>query len=484
MSVKILAKILIFISVFIGIIFIQPSLGQSPSVGQMVMELNSTPKTNHHPGTDVYVTKSMSTKGSGMVFEYDIKTPPVNNFDFVLALDSSGSLGASNLAEQLEAVNIAIPGFINQTLVKYRNLKNFNLSIVSWNDKVDFAYTRSDLAPPEVSGFNNTDPSRAIPGPIEMVFRDMNKGNLVVFHWPKVDNSIFKSLPTAHTDLSVALKASMDILNNSARYDTIYRRPVKFIILVTGESEYSLCDPSLISAAKSRGYSIYAIEMNPQPKSLETPDSMFNHLTNITMDINKVIPTPPVLGAISPSADLPSQLENALSQALQLAITEPVATNVVIRDSFYDYIVPTDDASIKIVKLADSYRRFIGQHSNGTLTLQLPYGLPENNTTQVITYCSFVLRDLPISASNGSAPVVLASRGKDTSVIHYTWLKTFDREADLPAISMNLTSNVQQAVQGSPSSPPATPARLPSLLSWLWMVISLLAIVFVHKDDR
>jgi hypothetical protein len=482
MGVKILASILIFIFVFTGFVFIQPSLGQSPSVGQMVMELNSTPMTNHHPGTDVDVTKSVSTAGSGMVFEYDIKTPPVNDFNFVLALDSSGSLAESNLAEQLEAVNIAVPNFINRTLVKYHNRKNFNLSIISWNHKVDFAYTRSDLAPPEVSGFNNTDPSRAIPGPIDMVFRDLNKGNPIVFHWPVADKGIFKSLPIAHTDLSVALKASMDILNNSAKYDTIYRRPVKFIILVTGESEYSPCDPSLIAAAKGKGYSVYAIQMNPQPNSLGDPDSMFRHLTNITRDVNKVIPTPPVQGAIAPTSDLPSQLENALGQALQLAITEPVATNVVIQDSFYNYIVPTDEASIKIMRLDDSERGFTGQYNNGTLTLPFPYGLPENNTTKVITYCNFVLRDLPISANNGSASVVLASRGKDTaSVIHYTWLKTLDREADLPAISMDLTSNVQLAVKGSPSTPPAATTKSPGLLSGLLTIISSLANSDIQK---
>jgi hypothetical protein len=277
----------------------------------------------------------------------------------------------------------------------------------------------------------------------------------------------------------------MDILNNSAKYDTIYRRPVKFIILVTGESEYIPCNPSLIAAAKRKGYSIYAIQMNPQPNSLETPDSMLRHLINITRDVNKVILIPPVQVAITPNSDLPFQLENALSKALQLAITEPVATNVVIQDSFYNYIVPTDEASIEIMRLADSYKGFTGQHNNGTLTLPFPYDLPENNTTKVITYCNFVLRDLPISASNGSAPVVLASRGKDTaSVIHYTWLKTLDMEKDLPAISMDLMSNVQLSVKGSPSTPPAATTKSPGLLSGLLTIISSLANSDIHKDDR
>lgn len=465
MNMKFLAIVLIFI----GLVFIQTALGQGPSVGQIVLELNSTPETNHHPGTDVYVTKSMSTTGSGMVFEYDIKTPPVNNFDFVLALDSSGSVGESNYNNQLEAINKAVPGFVEKTMREYYNLKNFNLSIVSWNDKVDFAYTRSDLSPPEVSGFNNTDPSKAIPGPIDMVFNDMNKGNPVVFQWPKTDKGVFKSLPTAHTDLSVALKASMDILNNSARYDTIYKRPVKFIILVTGESEYSPCNSSLIEAARKKGYSIYTILMNPQPDSLWTQNTLFNHLTNITMDVNKVIQ---VQSAISPTSDLPIQLENALSEALQLAITEPVATNVVIKDSFHDYIVPTDKASTRILKLIDSYEEFTCQNNNGTLVMPLPYGLPENNTTQVITYGNFALLDLPVSATNGSAPVVLSSMGGDaTSAIRYTWLKTIEREADLPAIKMNLTSTAQLAAKGTSSTPSAEPAKSSGFLSWLFIAM-------------
>jgi len=466
-------KILVAVLIFIGLVLVHSALGQNPSVGQLILDLDSTSKTNHHPGTDVYVTKSMSTTGAGMVFEYDIKTPPVNNFDFVLAIDSSGSIDESNSGEQLKAINIAVPEFINTTLKKYYNRKNFNLSIISWNDNVDFAYSRSDQGPVETRGFNHIDPSTALPGPIGMVKADMDKGNPVVFCWPKADNSIFKSLPTDHTNFSVALKASMDILNNSAKYDSRYKHPVKFMILVSGESEYMPCNPSLIAAAKEKGYSIYAILMNPQPNSLSTDGSMFNHLTDITTNVNKVIPTPSVQSAVSPNIDLPVQLENALSQALQLAITEPVASGVVIVDPFYDYLVPTNRASIRIMKLDDSYREFNGQNNNGTLILRLPYDLPENNTTQVISYCNFVLRNLPTSASNGSAPILLSNSRNVSSAIRYTWLKTIDLDADLPAISMNLTSNVQIAPKGPSSLPANMPAKSSGFLSWLLNTMSL-----------
>ncbi len=62
-----------------------------------------------------------------------------NDIIFILALDSSASLKFSKESEQAWAIIEAVPNFIEKTISKYPN-KNFNISIVSWDNDTDFAY--------------------------------------------------------------------------------------------------------------------------------------------------------------------------------------------------------------------------------------------------------------------------------------------------------------------------------------------------------
>lgn len=499
MNMKNFICIMITLFISINAELILSTIGQTSdsksSAGFLMMEINSVPGRNTHNETEVNVTKSLTATGSELVIKYDIETPQVNDFDFVLALDSSASIAASNGVVQAEAINVAVPNFINQTLEKYRNIKNFNLSIISWNDKIDFAYSRSSGSSPSANGFKNIDSRRALPGSLEDVAKDLTDRSIRVFSWPEDKRNLFKCLPTAHTDLSVAIQASMDILNNSERDNRAYKKPVKFIILVTGESEYTPCSEELITAAKNKGYSIYAIEM--QPRIFEDQDSMLQHLRKITGDIERTpweeaktleCPRNTIISPY-PTTTLSADLEVALSDALSRAISEPAATDVVIRESFYDYIDPARNASAQILGKKGSYVEFPVEEDkdNGTIYLSLPYGLPENNTTKVIVDCNFVLRDLPISASYNSAPVVIASKGRNvSSSIHYTWLKTHTFDKPLPEIRMDLKSVAKPLEQKKNAAPNSeeTPAKSAAIESGLLTVLIFMALFSISRYRR
>jgi hypothetical protein len=163
-------SIAILLSIFL-LISIGSSQPMNSSIGSVTMQITGNPGTNHHKETDVDVTKSFIATDSELKFKYDIKTPPVNDFDFVLALDSSGSMVTSRDSEQSNAVAIAVPDFIEKSSIKYKNIKHINMSIISWNDKIDFAYSSP-------SGFDNKDPSKAYPVGIKDVQKDLTNRHI------------------------------------------------------------------------------------------------------------------------------------------------------------------------------------------------------------------------------------------------------------------------------------------------------------------
>jgi hypothetical protein len=446
MRTSILIAILLFISLLIDFGSAQKITdglsASNSSVGFLTMQVTSIPGTNHHEETDVYVTKSAIASGSLLKLKYDIETPPVNDFDFVLALDSSGSMATSEESDQSIAVAKAVPDFINETRDMYKNMKYINMSIISWNDKIDFAYSGPAQKDSQISGFDNKDPRKAYPVQVKDVPNDLASSHV----FGLINNKQYKYYcnPSSHTNLSVAIKASMDILNNSNNSIDLYRRPVKFIILVTGESEYERCSDDLIRTARKLGYSIYTIEM----KACEISDSgvMLQHLREITGDVNKKPGAPDkAVTCKAPNEFLPKALKMKLKEALTAAIAEPVATNVTISESFYDYIVPNEDASVEILKNPGSYTKITYKPKNDIVALNLPYDLPENNTTEVTLDCSLALRALPVSVGNNPIPEIFTSRGNTTSHIQYTWLKTHPIDKYLPEISMNIESAISKS---------------------------------------
>ena len=149
----------------------------------------------------------------------------------------------------------------------YKN-KNISISIISWDDDIDFAYSELD----------NKDPGKAKVVKIKKAQEEMNDS---VFN--EIDSNYFyRCNEKDHTNLSKAIEASIKILDNNT--ENFYHRTSKFIILVTGASEYDGCDNRLIELAREKGYPVFVISMD----LLDKKSNMFRDLENLSDNVSSI----------------------------------------------------------------------------------------------------------------------------------------------------------------------------------------------------
>lgn len=424
-----LCKVLILIF-FINIGFCQTPVEKTSepksSIGYLTLQVTGTESTARQEDTGVTVKNSVEGVGSKLRFRYDIKTPKVDDFHFVLALDSSASLKNSPKSEQAKAVIDAVPKFINDSIKRYSN-KNLNVSILSWDNRTNFAY----------SNFDNKNPKNAKLVKIQKAEEDI-RNNLV---FGPVNDAMYyyRCDDIDGTNLSEAISASIDVLDNNPPIN--YHRTQNFIIIVVGESEYTKCSDELISDAREKGYSIYAILMEPS----EEKTAMMTDLERITGSRNRVLTCHAI------DEELESELLMHLEEALKNATSEPVADDVKIFEPLYGYLNPEEYASIEILGLPGSYKEIKCESKNNSeITFRLPDGLQADNTTEVMFDANFALRGLPVSATKNSNPITFALANDNTlSNLSYTWLKKYPFVVNLPenTITIESTSSNSAPIQ-------------------------------------
>lgn len=361
--------------------------------------------------TGIAINKSAEALDSRLKFVYEITTPPVDDFNFVLALDSSCSLKTSPNSRQAEAVIDAVPKFIAGTIDKYPK-KNFNISIVSWDEDIDFAYY--DLG--------NNKSNRAKLVPIQNASDDLKSG---VFERGKIDdkNYSYYCLGDESTNLSLALEASMDILKNNPSMDNY--NTSRFIILVVGEGE--LIDDfnnSIIEEAKNSNFSIYAILMNPTDKS-----DLLDHLMYVTNNKTQ--------SCQAPGEELAELLKLDLEDALKSAISEPAATNVTLVEYVYSFCKPDNTAMIEIKSKSRELDFKDIEHINITkdleshvisMTFPISRGIYGDSITTV-TYYANTSFEFPGTVSDIRA-----------SSLNYTWLKKNNYTIAVPGNNIRMQS--------------------------------------------
>lgn len=395
----------------------------SSSEGYLYLKVTGNQLIYNDTNTKVNVTKSVAGTGSKLRFRYDIQTPRVDDFHFVLALDSSASLGYGGDPDQAKAIIYAVPKFIDNTIEKYKD-KNISMSIVSWNDNIDFAY----------GDFDNKNPKNAKLDSIITVSKDLKSKN--VFGEVDSENYYYNVKETKKTDISKALEASLDIFKNNPPVN--YRNTSRFIILVVGNSEYLDFNNSLIRAAQDMGCSIYIIGLG------------FTKRTNLMRLLENISGYPNErnrLQALQPNGEyLKDDLFNALTSALRNATSETVAENVTIIEPLFGYLNPIDEVSVKVLKLpklAYTMRPVITRDDvNKTVLLNfhLPSGLKQDNITRIEFNSDLVLRDLPVSLGD-SEPMKFGSVGNNMKpYLSYKWLKRYDVKFDLSGSRINLES--------------------------------------------
>jgi hypothetical protein len=390
-------------------------------------------KPSNDTRTDVSVTKTIAGNGNKLKIEYDVDVPSVDDFYFVLALDSSGSLGFAGDSEQAKAVINAVPRFINHTMEKYPN-KTFNLSIVSWDNDIDFTY-------PDQTKLS---PIRTVSAGLNNVFGEVDD--------PKY---LYRCSESEGTDLSQPIRASIDILNNNPPAD--YRRNMKFILLVVGAGEYAKCDPEILAEARNNNYNIYIVGMGKfqteRGKFVKegSPTELHRELVYVSGENDRVST------CMAQGPDLSIELFDKLNMALSTAITENVADNVTIIETFYGYIEPDETVSWELVGIPETKRyinfadKIDGSDNTKTMVFQLPE-LVQDNTTKIILGANFSLKALPISFSKDSKPIIFGSSAENAPIptFNYRWLKND---------SLNFSIELRESIISIESSPAAVDQR-------------------------
>ncbi len=123
--------VVLMLIISINICFIPKCASQESnsmqSTSYLTLKVTGEEETVRHLDTGVNVTKSVTATGSKLRFKYDIGIPPVDDYYFILALDSSGSMGYGGNPKEGEAVIYAVPKFIEETNKTYQDKNGSSL---------------------------------------------------------------------------------------------------------------------------------------------------------------------------------------------------------------------------------------------------------------------------------------------------------------------------------------------------------------------
>ena len=298
------------------------------------------------PNTNVTVTKRIEGGVAGPRIVLIITVPPAKEIknSIVLALDSSGSFGLGGRPDNGVIVRKAIPNVLADTAEYYPNT---NISILSWDDNFDFAY----------SNLTNKNPKNATMVPIGQAMIDIANNHvfipaekyklysipftnyqfsvpLVNIINPEYNEDFYYCQENESTNLSVGVRGAIDILdaNYPEEQKDIKDTAGKSIILITGRSEYTECKPEIIAEAKKKDYKIYPVGLGVIKES-----RLRTSLDGIASNSG---------GRYQYSPNNLEWTEKAVSTDIFGAIKETlmrtIADDIIIKESLYPYLNVTN----------------------------------------------------------------------------------------------------------------------------------------------
>lgn len=458
-------KILIITMIISSIILINNGLCQQragidqiDASSSFKLSGDTTPSNDYN--TNVNINKTIDGTNGYPNLVYEINIPKVDYFDFILALDSSGSFSYGGENSQARAVAGAVPKFIGDLVnsSEYRN-KDIKLSIISFDDNIDFAYSESIDPNP----FNNTDIAKVKLANVSRVHEHIK--NYSVFR-KNNEKYCYYCNESEFTNLSIPINDSINILNN-IKQDKFHRIS-KFIILVTGRSEFTNCSEELIKKAQEESIPIYVIGMD------FTSDSdglkMKDHLKKLGGYANYKYYRIQFVPQAPDSEGLEKNLINALKESLQNATKAPVANNVTVIESVYNYI----DLNVDSIEVngteGEIYLINSSMNEDGTKTIafELKKGLLPESKTIVTIPAELHLKGLPISIKRNSTPISYGPVSEKTpqSSIGYTWLDGYRGQINLKEGQLDIDIN-SPTKQNKNSQRTAKKSLLGALLSLL-----------------
>jgi hypothetical protein len=382
------------------------------------------------PITKINVSRNIAGFQGFPQIIYRIKTPPIDDFDFVLALDTSGSIGYGNEKSQLAVMSDAIPKFMHNVISNYPN-KNFRMSIMSWDDDIDFVTADLNIPDP----FINTNPEKS------KLMNLTDLYNLSLNYYLFDDkNNYFYSKEWEFTNLSLPIDASAKIFKNNPKIG--HHRTSRFVILVTGRSEFYNCSDIILNSTENNTYGpipIYVIGMDlanfecPMKDNLQKIAKYDEYkLKEIQTERAQFLLGP---GAVS-SDQLKKDLVDALDAAVDKAINEPAATDLTIVDTFYNYVDPKINSfEIKGKMIDDIFglNKTVNIDGSNTISFGLAGGLLPDTETLIKFDAAIHLKGLPISITQQPISLFNGTIDRNTPrpVIQYRWFDGYSGFIDL-----------------------------------------------------
>jgi Mg-chelatase subunit ChlD len=335
-----------------------------------------------------------------------ITAPWVTRADFVFAIDSSGSMFLD--PQDANSTRKEVSKFIDQLNgISYPDGTKVDgrVSIMSWDNDVDFAY----------SPILNNNPNKAKMVPLGQALNDIN----TIF-----DKKYFKGFENETTQFDVGINNSIKILINNPPPSNYKNITKMFIIFVTDRSEFLDIDKnsSVLSQARKMNYVIYPIGLNVGPM-------MNDSLTRIAKQTNGYYGW-----SASTSQDIDRILEKNLKDITQKILYDTtVANDVMIVDSVYPYLTP-DLTTLKGAKL-------LGFQSNpdGTKTLKLSIGNMSPGSVTEVSFDADINIDLPVDVTKDRSLFAYSVYNQtNKSEISYRWYNGENYTIDLPEGKMSI----------------------------------------------
>jgi hypothetical protein len=366
--------------------------------------------------TNVTIQKSIlyNERNSSPGIMLTVKTPPIDRLDMVIALDSSGSVNLWNEERSMrDGLKYAINNFIKE--LKNRNI-DARISIISWDDNIDFAY----------GNISNTDVRNA-----SLVQSDQITETIL----DRIMNN-YSCDEEDLTDFNVGLENSILILNNKQNKPK-YPDAFRCIVFLAGRSEFRDCTNATLTNIENSHYKIYPIGLNPGRK-------MEGSLSNISR-----ITGSKYIYSTGTRTDLKLELDKLLKEFLDKSLNEtPVANNVVIVESLYPYLKPDLDS-------VNGARINGFNDTTNSLFLEIPGGLLSGHTYE-ISFDTRINLDLPVDVAERRKPVIFPIlNGTPESTITYVWHTNKNYTIPLPEnhiVIKNNDRNIDKAIKKSPAN--------------------------------
>jgi hypothetical protein len=224
------------------------------------------------PRTNVTIQKSVSGGPFGPRIAMTLVAPGIGEIDtkVAIALDSSGSLGKGGRIEYGSYMREAMPEVLGEI---EKVMPKSNISIISWDDDVDFAYyplsnknpllvkmvpvseAKKEIVEKEVFSYNIPFnyplfyPSQrvnwTVPYPINVIIAPFFAKKLAPIEY-------YYCNETESTNLSIGLDSARAVLNDTGLDKS--QAPLKLILLFVARSEFSPCSNDIIEKTTGKKY--------------------------------------------------------------------------------------------------------------------------------------------------------------------------------------------------------------------------------------